>query len=100
MESILCFVRSLQMRARPERFRVFFAGPGGVLPLRKFTFHPFGSMACVGARAIAVSGVQFNSMQCTDTRLANVMPVGFGEAWGREGGLECGAVSWEYRLDS
>ena len=32
-----------------------------LLPLRKFTFHPYGSMACVGARAIAVSGVQFRT---------------------------------------
>src|SRR3954453_6375346 len=32
-----------------------------ILPLRKFTFHPYGSMACVGAWAIAVSGVQFRT---------------------------------------
>ena len=50
------------MRARRDAFSSFLCGSWWcILPLRKFTFHPYGSMARVGARAIAVSGVQFRT---------------------------------------
>ena len=47
----------------PSAFSSFLCGSWWcILPLRKFTVHPFGSMACVGARAIAVCGMQFRTV--------------------------------------
>src|SRR5207245_11396305 len=46
----------------PGAFSSFLWGSWRCILLRKFTFHPYGSMACVGARAIAVSGVQFRTV--------------------------------------
>ena len=58
--SLLCSLPTYA--SAPRAFSSFLCGSlWCILPLRKFTFHPDGSMACVGARAIAVSGVQFRT---------------------------------------
>ena len=97
IDSLLCSQPTYA--SAPRAFSSFLCGSWWcILPLRKFTFHPFGSMACVATRAIAVSGVQFRTGHEYQTCQPHAGR--FAEPWACGIGLESDADAREYWLDS